>query len=47
MLAVDGVDCLEMSHHEVVERVRAGTGVGKKLLVIDQETEKEMKERVS
>ena len=30
---------------QIVERVRAGTGKGKRLLVVDIETEEEMKER--
>ena len=47
MLAVDGQDCLAASQHDVVERVRAGTGVGKKILVIDLESERETNERVS
>ena len=31
---------------QVVERIRVGSGIGKTLLVIDSETEKEMTERV-
>ena len=32
---------------QVVEKIRAGDGKGKKLLVIDVETEQEMSKRVS
>ena len=32
--------------HQVVECIRAGSGKAKKILVIDQDTEKEMREKV-
>ena len=46
VLAVDGVDCSTESHHQVVDRVRAEPSKGKKVLVIDQDTEREMQEKV-
>jgi len=45
VLAIDGVDIQNENHHQVVERIRKGDGVGKKVLVIDAETEKEMEQR--
>ncbi|CAI8050660.1 Na(+)/H(+) exchange regulatory cofactor NHE-RF1 [Geodia barretti] len=41
VLEVDGVDVTEMTHMEVVEQIRSGTGP-KKILVIDMDTEREM-----
>ncbi|KAL5479965.1 hypothetical protein EMCRGX_G023572 [Ephydatia muelleri] len=42
VLAVDGVDCSKETHHQVVDRVRAEPSIGKKVLVIDQQTEQDM-----
>ena len=42
VLAVDGMDCSQETHHQVVDRVRAEPSSGKKVLVIDQQTEQEM-----
>ncbi len=47
ILQVDGVDISEDSHKQVVARIKAGGKQGKSFLVIDPQTEKEMKERVS
>jgi hypothetical protein len=44
VLAVDGVNVTSDTHHQVVEKVRTGTG-DKKLLVIDIDTEDEMKSK--
>lgn len=40
VIAVDGFNVEKLTHQEVVQRIRSGTGMSKKILVIDQETEK-------
>jgi len=40
VIEVDGVNVESLTHQEVVQRIRSGTGKGKTVLVIDQETEK-------
>lgn len=40
VIEVDGVNVERLAHQEVVQRIRSGSGNGKTLLVIDQETEK-------
>ncbi len=48
LLQVHGVDVTEVPHTEVVGRIREGDGQGKTvMLVVDPQTEAEMKERVS
>ncbi len=48
LLQVQGVDVTEVPHTEVVGRIREGDGQGKTvMLVVDPQTEAEMKERVS
>lgn len=46
VLAVDGADCSMETHHQVVDRVRSEPSMGKRVLVIDQETEREMLAKV-
>lgn len=45
VVEVDGVNVEKFTHQEVVQRIRSGTGKNKKILVIDQETERQFKAR--
>lgn len=47
ILQVDGVEIGNEPHKKVVERIRSGDSQGMTFLVVDPQTEKEMKERVS
>ena len=40
VIEVDGVNVEKLTHQEVVQRIRGGSGKNKTVLVIDQETEK-------
>ena len=40
VIEVDGVNVERLTHQEVVQRIRSGSGKEKRILVIDQETEK-------
>ena len=40
VVEVDGVNVESFTHQEVVQRIRSGTGKNKRILVIDQDTEK-------
>ena len=40
VVEVDGVNIEKLTHQEVVQRIRGGSGKNKTVLVIDQETEK-------
>ena len=40
VIEVDGVNVERMTHQEVVQRIRSGSGKSKTVLVIDQDTEK-------
>lgn len=40
VIEVDGVNVESFNHQEIVQRIRSGTGKNKRILVIDQDTEK-------